>query len=232
MANAEGRGSAMMVMMVTGAGTPGLLFFLGSWTLMMVAMMFPSAAPMVRSFVALSRKGHAGSSARGIGESGVFLGAYVLVWTLFGVGIVALYFLASPHVGALASRGNMGVTIAGVVLLAAGVYQFTPLKRVCLKGCQSPLEFLLRRWRSGLKGAFSVGLRHASFCVGCCWLLFIVLFAVGVMSLPWMAFLGVAIFAEKTFPRGDQVAHALGALFMVTGAVFLALPSVGAGFLV
>lgn len=225
-AAAAGMTSVMMTTMVLAGGAYGVAFFLALWASMMVAMMFPAAATMVRSYIGLAAR-QAKSTTSAVGPGALFVGTYVLVWTLFGLGVVSLYFVLAPAVPSLTSAGNLGPRLAGGVLLAAGAYQFTPLKRVCLRGCQSPFSFLLNHWRSGLSGGFKLGIRHAVFCVGCCWLLFLVLFGVGVMSIPWMAFLAMGIFAEKSFPSGNRVAFGLGILFLVIGALFLAWPAIG-----
>jgi predicted metal-binding membrane protein len=223
--SANGMNSAMMAMMVV-SGPDGVAFFLLSWAVMMVAMMFPSAAPMVQAYVNLCVEKEVGSKWRSA-QAAVFLGAYVTVWTLFGAGVAALYLLLSSRVEEIGMTGTLGSTVAGVFLIAAGVYQATPLKRVCLNACRGPMEFLMTRFRSGVKGGLRMGVEHAAYCVGCCWMMFIVLFAVGVMSLPWMALLAVVIFVEKLTPPSSKVSWAFGVLFVMLGAILVLLPDVG-----
>ena len=222
---AIGMPSMMMAMMVT-SGPEGVAFFLITWAVMMVAMMFPAAAPMVQAYVNLCVEKKVGSKWRST-QAAVFLGSYVLVWTLFGSGIAVLYFLLLGRVDELMMSGTLGPTLAGVLLVAAGIYQLTPLKKVCLNACRGPMEFLMTRFRSGLGGGFRMGVEHAAYCVGCCWLMFIVLFAVGVMSLPWMALLALVIFVEKLTPPSSKVSWAFGILFIALGAIFVLLPGVG-----
>lgn len=221
-----GMGSAGMVMMATGQGPWGVAYFVAVWAVMMVAMMFPAAAGMIRTFVGLSRTS-ADSSREAVALSSVFVGAYVGIWSTFGLGIAGLYTVLPAVVPDLASSGHVAAPLVGAILVVAGVYQFTPLKSVCLRGCQSPFSFLMRRWRSGLRGSLSMGVRHAAYCVGCCWALFLVLFAVGVMSLPWMALLATVVFAEKSFARGERLAWGVGVVFLLAGVVFVLWPAAG-----
>jgi predicted metal-binding membrane protein len=166
------------------------------WAVMMVAMMLPSAAPMTLLFARLDRRRRAGGNA-GV-PTALFVTGYVLVWTgwsvLAAAGAWALQstLLLSPHLTLDAP------SLAGGVLVAAGVYQTTPLKTACLAGCQSPMGFLLTRWREGRAGALVMGLRHGAICVGCCWALMGLLFVVGVMNLAWVAALTGYVLLEKS----------------------------------
>jgi Predicted metal-binding integral membrane protein (DUF2182) len=128
----------------------------------------------------------------------------------------------SPTAGALLPYGVAGV------LLAAGAYQFSPLKRVCLRACQSPLSFLMTRWRSGYGGTLRLGLAHAGYCVGCCWGLMAVLVAAGAMGLRWVLLIAVAVFAEKRLPRGQRIAWAVGAALIVLGLAVVVRPDLAA----
>ncbi|MFI5418680.1 MAG: DUF2182 domain-containing protein [Candidatus Lutacidiplasmatales archaeon] len=223
-----GMSSAMLVMMVAG-GTPwGVAIFLSIWFTMMVAMMFPAAAPMVQAYVELTIPEQGGRpwwTARSV----TFLGTYIAVWTAVGLGVALLYDLLPSAVPELTMSGTLGTTLAGAVLVVAGIYQTTPLKQVCLDGCRSPASFLKTDWRPGWTGAVRLGARHALYCVGCCWLLFAVLFAVGLMALPWMALLALLIFVEKLFPgrRGFVVSAGFGVAMAFVGVAFLAVPTFG-----
>ncbi|MFI5414417.1 MAG: DUF2182 domain-containing protein [Candidatus Lutacidiplasmatales archaeon] len=222
-----GMSSAMLLGSVSTVG--GFAFFLAVWMVMMVGMMFPAAAPMAQAYSALSGKENIPPSSRGALTT-VFVATYVAVWTSVGAVVAVAYLLLAPRLAVLAGTGTLGVTVAGSVLIAAGVYQTTPLKQSCLRGCRSPISFLLTDWRPGARGAFRLGWRHAAYCVGCCWLLFAVLFAVGLMALPWMALIAVMIFVEKLVPgrTGFRVSATLGVSMAVVGVVFLAIPSWGA----
>ena len=198
--------------------------FLAVWVAMMVAMMFPAAWPMLQMFqrIAVDKR------AQGLEFAPVwiFVAGYLVVWTLFG----ALLFLAASGVDRLAERsmwlmGN-GPRLGGIILVLAGVYQLTPLKRACLSKCRSPISFLLTCWREGKGGAFRMGMRHGSFCVGCCWAMMLVLFVVGVMSIPWMALLTSVIFAEKNVRFDRITTAALATLFVAAGLALIAIPEI------
>lgn len=194
--------------------------FLASWMAMMVAMMFPSAAPMITMFARI----HEGRRQRGqpFVPTGAFVAPYVAVWTLFGA---VAYVLAVPVGAALqewpwpAQNASRGL---GVVFLATGVYQLTPLKDVCLSKCRSPLGFLLAGWRDGYGGALRMGLEHALYCMGCCWLLFVALFPLGVTNLGAMALITAFIFVEKALPGGRQIGR-IAAVVLIAGGIGLAL---------
>jgi predicted metal-binding membrane protein len=222
-----GMSSAMLLASVSTVG--GFALFLAVWMVMMVAMMFPAAAPMAQAYSALSGEEGQRHPTRGALTS-MFLATYVAVWTGIGVLVAAIYVVLAPGLAVLVGTGTLGVTLAGSVLIAAGVYQTTPLKETCLRGCRSPLSFLLTDWRPGFRGAIRLGSKHAAYCVGCCWLLFGVLFAVGLMALPWMALIALLVFVEKLFPgrSGFRVSASFGVGLAVVGLAFLVAPSFGA----
>lgn len=173
------------------------LFFM--WTVMMVAMMLPSAAPMILTFAAVARKRRA--AARACAGAAVFAAGYVVVWSVFSLAAaVAQWFL---HRAALLSPGmaSNSAVFGGALVLAAGLFQFTPWKRACLVRCQGPLEFIMSGWREGRAGAFAMGLRHGAYCAGCCWALMALLFVLGVMNVLWIAALTLLVAAEKMMPR-------------------------------
>jgi predicted metal-binding membrane protein len=179
---------------------PGLeaVFTLVMWITMMIAMMTPSALPMLLVFERVARSRRAGLSPSWATAS--FLFGYLALWTLFSV--VATTAQAALHASELLSFGMRSVSPAlnGALLMAAGAYQLSPLKRACLSRCRSPFAFLLSEWREGHSGAFMMGLRHGLFCVGCCWLLMALLFVGGVMDLRWIAALTAIVLLEKTLP--------------------------------
>ncbi len=210
-------GGAMGLTM--GMGAP---LFVAIWVAMMVAMMFPTAAPMILMFGRVS----AGKRRRdqAFVPTWVFVGAYLVVWALFGV---LAYGLA---VGAerLADRSmwlmDHAAGIGGGILVAAGLYQLSPLKSLCLTKCRSPFHFVLNSWRDGYGGAFRMGVEHGVYCLGCCWLLFVILFPLGVMNVAAMALVTVLIFAEKSLPRGRQIGMAAAAALIVYGALVIFVP--------
>ena len=185
------------------------------WAVMMVAMMIPSASPMILAFAGVNRTRRA-QSLPFVATSAFVLG-YVAAWT--GFSLVATVAQEALHGAALIS--SMGVStsrvLGGILLLATGVFQWTPLKNTCLRHCRSPLGFILTEWRDGGWGAFRMGLRHGAYCIGCCWLLMALLFVAGVMNLWWVAAIAVFVLVEKITPAGPWIARATGALLMLWG---------------
>lgn len=211
--------------MTSGAGpTMGMAIplFLAAWVAMMVAMMFPTAAPMIMMFATVS----AGKRQRGqpFVPTWIFVGSYLLVWIAFG----ALAYGVAVGADAL-SRQSMLVMdnaarLGGILLLAAGVYQLSPLKNLCLTKCRSPLSFILTAWRDGRAGAVWMGLTHGAYCLGCCWLLFAILFPLGIMNISVMVALTLLIFAEKSMPIGTRIARLAGLALIGYGALVMLVP--------
>ena len=195
--------------MDAGPGTDlgGLGWYLGIWVTMMAAMMLPSAAPTVLLFARVSRE----RARRGKAElvpAWLFVAGYLAVWTLVGLAAYGAYrAFVSAGTGWLA-WDRTGPYVTGGALITAGIYQLTPLKDVCLRHCRSPLHFLLHDWRSGRAGAVRMGGEHGAYCLGCCSGLMLALFALGVMSLFWMAVVGAVILVEKLAPAGRRLSHA------------------------
>lgn len=213
--------TGMRPMGETGGGTePGAVaLFLGTWMLMMAAMMLPAVTPFM---VGMRRLLGARS---GGGTMGALTAGYLLVWGLAGVlGLVVVQAFES-----LAMRGDSVVAVraGAAVLLAAGVYQFTPLKHWCLVRCRSPLALVVRYAGPAVRsrrGALGVGVVHGGYCLGCCWALMGVLLAAGVMSLAWMAAIAGAITLEKALPRAETFSLGLGVVLMGLGTVLLSAP--------
>ena len=215
---AEGENMSGMAMPVEPWSIAYLLPAFAMWVIMMVAMMTPSAAPMILLHARIDR---ADSARSRLLHTFLFLAAYLIVWTLFSAAAVAAQALliASGLVSATAlSIGNR--PIAAAVLLAAAIYELTAAKRLCLEKCQSPLHFVLRFWKPGAAGALRLGVAHGLFCVGCCWALMLLLFVGGVMNLAWVAFLGIVVLGEKVLPAGWQTHRWISAL-MIMGAFVL-----------
>ncbi|HVD58005.1 MAG TPA: DUF2182 domain-containing protein [Thermoleophilaceae bacterium] len=202
--------------MDAGPGTDlgGLGWFLGLWVTMMAAMMLPSAAPMALFF------GHVSSA----GRTAIFLAGYLLAWTAYGLVAFGLYRAIGAFDLGFLSWDEQGPLVAGVAIAFAGAYQLTPLKKACLRHCRAPLHFVRRRWRDGGVGALGMGLEHGLFCVGCCSGLMLILFAVGAMSLVWMALIAGLIFAEKVLPFGARLPALLAVSFVLLGAWVAAAP--------
>jgi predicted metal-binding membrane protein len=214
-------GGAGMAMPSTAPwGAAELVALAGMWAVMMVAMMVPAAAPMVLVFAATMRR----RAARGepAVATWVFLLGYLLVWTGFSVAAGTAQW--ALHAGALVSPATMRATplLAAALLVAAGVFQWTPLKHACLSHCRSPLHFWMSGWREGAAGALEMGVRHGTWCVGCCWLLMALLFVAGVMNLAWVAALGLFVLAERALPGGAMLGRAAGVVLIGWG-LWLAL---------
>ncbi|MGH2561686.1 MAG: DUF2182 domain-containing protein [Thermomicrobiales bacterium] len=211
--------SGMAGMAQAGWTLDAFATFLGAWAVMMTAMMFPAAAPMLLLLrtVHAQRRSHGGAFV----PTWVFAAGYLLVWTAVGGITWILVQLGSALAGRLGSaeRGTWAPLGLGAVLALAGLYQVTPLKRVCLDHCRTPLGFVMTHWREGRLGALRMGLVHGAYCLGCCWALFAVLVAAGVMSLAWMALLTLVVFAEKVLPVGRGTSRAVGAAFLALGAL-------------
>jgi len=206
---------AMMMpgMMFTPAPLAGLFLM---WAVMMAAMMLPTAAPMIMAYARMQ----ALDRARGAGWQPVwmFSGGYVVAWagfslaaTLLQAGLTHLA-LMSP----MMMKAGSG-PLAGTILIAAGLYQFTPLKQACLSLCRTPLHFLMTEWRAGKIGALHMGWRHGLFCIGCCWALMALLFVTGVMNTAWIIAITLYVLIEKTVPRGKAFSRLAGAALTATG---------------
>jgi len=187
------------------------------WSVMMVAMMVPSAAPMVLVFARMNRQRRADSAP--YRPTAAFLLGYLLVWTAFSAGATGLQW--GLHAAALLSPMMVSTSpvLGGVLLAAAGLFQLTPLKRACLSHCRTPLHFFMGEWREGTRGALVMGVRHGTYCLGCCWVLMTLLFVAGVMNLVWVASITVFILVERVLPRGELVGRVAGLALIVAGLV-------------
>ena len=206
---------------VASAATLLPLFLM--WTEMMVAMMIPSAAPMILTFALVNRKRR--ESERPFVPTGIFLLGYLVVWTGFSVlAAVAQWIL---HAKALLSPMMVSTSpmLGGALLLGAGVFQWTPLKNTCLAHCRSPLGFLMTDWREGRWGAFVMGLQHGAYCIGCCWILMALLFVAGVMNMWWIAIIAVFVLLEKVAPKDLFIGKMAGTLLALWGLWLIVMQS-------
>jgi predicted metal-binding membrane protein len=210
--------------MDAGPGTDlgGLAWYTGIWVTMMAAMMFPSAAPMVLLFHRVSSE-RARRGQRSV-PAWMFSLSYLAVWTLFGLAFYGLYRLVVHFDFGFLGWDRGGRYIAGGAIVAAGLYELTPLKSVCLRHCRTPLHFVMGHWREGRLGAVRMGTEHGAYCVGCCWGLMIVLFALGVMSLTWMALVTALILAQKVLPHGERLTLVFAVVFVTAGIWVAAAP--------
>jgi predicted metal-binding membrane protein len=208
--------AGMMAHQPWDSGYAGLMVLM--WWVMMIAMMIPSAAPMILLFARVSR--HSRDQAAPFVSTGVFVAGYLAVWGAFSL-------LATGLQWALESAGLMsaGMTptsawLAAGLLIAAGLYQVTPVKQACLRHCRGPFSFLMERWRPGSRGALRMGWTHGAYCLGCCWFLMGLLFAGGVMNLYWVAGLAAFVLLEKSIPYGHWLAYVTGGALTVWGLIF------------
>ena len=210
-----------MAGMDAGPGTdPGALgFYLGVWVVMMAAMMFPSVAPMVAVYTRIQRSRREQGKAQAAPVAvALFVIGYLASWTVFGLAAYALLALGrSSSIDALAWDAA-GPYVAGAVITAAAIYQLTPAKDACLRKCRSPFDFVLGYWKAGYGGAIRMGVEHGAWCVGCCWALMAALFALGAMSVGWMAFVAALIAIEKLLPWKALANRGIAVVLVVLGA--------------
>jgi predicted metal-binding membrane protein len=199
-----------------------VLLFMTVWIVMMVAMMFPTAAPMILMFSKISQSRQ--KPEHSFGPTWVFVSAYLLIWSLCGVVAYSLAVLIEQLTAQSMWLMENAARLGGGVLVVAGLYQLSPLKDICLSKCRTPFQFMLSSWHDGYGGAFRMGLEHGVYCLGCCWLLFVMLFPLGIMNLAVMALLTALIFAEKVLPIGRQICKLAGGGLIVYGVIVLFLP--------
>lgn len=222
---------AASMLMAPTAWTPGytaMMFVM--WWLMMIAMMLPSAAPMVLLHATVTRK----SAARGVSASSQrtraatagFIGGYLLMWAGFSLAAVFAQWILEQSGFLSPMMTTTNQLLGACLLLAAGIWQLTPLKTVCLRHCRSPIGYLSSHWRQGSRGAFRMGIEHGLYCLGCCWFLMILLFYGGVMNLVWIIGLALLVLIEKLAPFGFRVARLMG-LALIVGGGWLAFEAMG-----
>ena len=213
-----------------GENLGSLGFYVSVWVVMMAAMMFPSVAPTVIVYDRL----RAGHMARGKGAgseaTALFVAGYLSVWTAAGLAAYGVIEAARAADFSFLAWDDAGRYVAGGVIVAAAVYQLTPLKEACLVKCRGPLMFLAERWRYGRAGALGLGARHGAWCLGCCWALMAALFAVGVMSLGWMALIAAFIAGEKLLPWPAVARRTVAVLLLVLGLGVAFVPGDVPGF--
>ncbi len=189
------------------------LFFM--WAEMMVAMMIPSAAPMILTFAMVQRKRR--EQERPFVPTGIFVSGYLSAWTIFSVlAAVAQWILHAKALLTPMMVSNNSI-FGGAILVAAGIFQFTRLKNACLTQCRSPLGFFMTDWREGKTGAFAMGLKHGAYCTSCCWILMLLLFVAGVMNIFWIAAISIFVLLEKILPKGLLFGKFAGVILIIWG---------------
>lgn len=195
-----------------------LLLFL-MWLVMMIAMMTPSVAPLILIFAMVNRKRQQQQSP--FVSSGYLLSGYFLVWAAFSLLATMLQWFLQ-HISLL--NPEMKTTnkiFGGIIIIAAGIFQFTPLKQSCLQYCRTPVDFVHRKWKEGKMGALKMGMENGVFCLGCCWVLMVLLFVSGIMNLLWIALIALFVLVEKVAPRSKLVSFIAGALLIAYGLLLL-----------
>jgi len=203
------------------SGMTYIFVLLAMWWVMMVAMMLPSAAPTILLAAALNRRSTSDSPP--YGTTTFFTIGYLLTWFFFSlVAVVIQFVMESKGLLSIMMQSN-SILLAAVLLVAAGVWQFSPIKQACLRHCRSPVEFITRHRRPGNRGAIVMGLHHGTYCLGCCWFLMVLLFVGGVMNLYWIAGLAIFVLVEKLFSRGVWFGRIAGAGFIIIGTALLVM---------
>lgn len=214
----DGMNMAMAQLNSWSAGDFYLMFLM--WAVMMTGMMVPSAAPMLLLFATVNRRRQ--EQSRPYVSTGIFLSGYITIW--LGFAAVATVGNWGLHANDLLDKMMGGSTsgyLGGGLLLTAGIFQWSRLKYACLTQCRSPLSFLMTDWREGPGGALKMGLKHGIYCVGCCWVLMLLLFVLGVMNLLWIAALAAFVLLEKIVPGAERVSRATGSLLVLWGALMI-----------
>jgi predicted metal-binding membrane protein len=188
------------------------------WTVMMAAMMLPSTLPMIEMHARISR----GQSAEAAGHAPLFAAGYLLAWTCFAAAMTLVQYQLD-RMAIIGDTMRMGAFAGGLLLIATGIYQVTPLKQACLTKCRTPLGFFMTRWHTGARGALLMGFNHGVFCVGCCWMLMALMFVGGAMNLAWAAALTIFVLLEKAAPWGGALSRASGAVMLASGLALVIL---------
>ena len=207
-----------MPMTPTWTATDFTLLFL-MWVVMMIAMMTPSVAPLILIFATVNRQRKL--QERPFVNSAYLAAGYFLIWTAFSLAATALQWWLQ-QIALL--NPDMIVTsrlLAGITLIAAGIFQFTPLKQTCLKHCRTPLSFILQRWKEGKLGALKMGIENGYYCLGCCWMLMVLLFVVGIMNILWIALIALFVLVEKISPQTKWIPYAAGIILIGYGLFIL-----------
>lgn len=213
--DASSGSGAMAMPMNMGWSFGDFVFMFVMWAVMMVAMMLPSVTPTVMIYERVRAKRE--ETGRPFVPTAGFVSGYLLAWVGFSVAATALNWWLHESGGLTSMMGRVGPTLGGSLLILAGLFQWTPLKDACLEHCRSPMGFLTTHWREGTLGAVQMGLHHGTYCLGCCWILMLLLFVLGIMNLAWIAVLTIVVLAEKLLPSGRPISRGLGAVLIAWG---------------
>ena len=213
----------LQAMGMKDAPTPDAAAFLVAWGVMMTAMMLPSATPMIALYGGV-RRNATQTHQKGI-PTALFALVYLAVWLAFGVPVYAVSVAVDAAANSTPAVAGLLPYALALILLIAGAYQFSSLKWRCLRVCQSPLGFLMGHWRSGYLGTLKMALKHAAYCVGCCWALMVILVAVGAMALNWVLLIAALVFVEKVLPHGEWTARIVGGALVLLGLLVAVQPN-------
>ena len=200
--------------------------FVAQWGMMMTAMMLPSAAPMILFYQSTSRK--LAKEGDRVIPAWLFAAVYLAVWTATGFPVYAAYLAVDAAAQRWPAVAATLPYLVATTVIIAGLFQFTSLKTACLSACESPLQFMMTRFRSGYRNSMKLALAHAGYCVGCCWGLMVVLVAAGAMSIPWVLTIAMVVFAEKLLPSRWKAARVVGILLIVLGVIIAVRPELSA----
>jgi predicted metal-binding membrane protein len=207
-----------MIQLRAWSPTDFLLMF-AMWSVMLVGMMVPTAIPMTLIYAAVARK--AARQSTPMAPTAIFVLGYVSMWTLFSAGATVLQFLLERAALLSPMMVSKSPLLGAGILIAAGAYQWTPLKNVCLRHCRAPAQFFSEHWRGGALGAYRMGFDHGAWCLGCCAILMLLLFVGGVMNFLWIALISLFVLVEKVIPFGPNAGRVAGAAMIVAGIVIL-----------
>lgn len=195
-----------------------LLMFI-MWFVMMIGMMIPSASPMILVFATVNRKRR--EKDQPYVPTFIFMLGYLTIWAIFSlIATLAQYYLVQYGILGHSMKSSSSL-FGGIILIAAGIFQWTPLKNVCLDHCRSPLDFIMNNWREGYKGSYFMGLNHGTYCLGCCWVLMLILFVTGVMNLLWVAIIAIFVLLEKVTKHGYLISRISGFLIFLYGIMLI-----------
>ena len=194
-----------------------LLFFM--WLVMMIAMMTPSVAPLILIFAMVNRQRR--QQDRPFVSTAYLMTGYFLVWAAFSLAATCLQWLLQQISLLNPEMKTTSRILGGIILIAAGIFQFTRLKQTCLKYCRTPLDFIHRHWKEGNQGALRMGIENGFYCLGCCWMLMVLLFVAGIMNLLWIALIALFVLVEKILPQMKWIPYVAGVVLIVYGILFL-----------
>ncbi len=212
-------GAGVMAPGLTSWSAMDIVLMVMMWWVMMVGMMVPSATPMILTFATVNRRKR--ERDQPFVPTFVFAGGYLVAWGAFSFAATAAQWGLEEAALLSPMMVSTSPVLSGLLFVAAGVYQWTPLKHACLRNCRSPFAFIINRWRDGHQGALFMGMEHGAYSLGCCWSIMALLFVGGVMNLLWVAAIAAFVFAEKLFPAGEWVAQASGVFMIAAGVYFL-----------